>query len=59
MVYLFVYLQKKILSAGVDKLESDSDVMKQETASLVQSMGNPEKQKLTAGMCLLYLSYLL
>ena len=50
MVYLFVYLQKKILSAGVDKLESDSDMMKQETASLVQSMGNPEKQKLTAGM---------
>lgn len=49
MGFCVVCFQKKILGAGVERLESDSQAMKEETTSLIQGLGDPEKQKVTAG----------
>lgn len=43
------WFQKRDLESCVADLESEHQSVKMQTVSLVQEMGNPDQQKLTAG----------
>lgn len=46
---LICSFQKKSLTASVEKLEKENQSMKEQTALLVEGLGDPEQQNITAG----------